>query len=459
MTPTRTPIMTSRRTLLAGAGALAVSASLAACGGKGSSSGSSKSIKVVYQKTSSFHQLEDLLKKAKTEYEKANSGMTVELTAIEGEQDQYFTKLALMNGSKDTAPDVMYEDAFQIRTDAAAGYLNPIDDYVAKWSDWSQYTDSVKEAGKGEDDKYYGVSLGTDTRAIYFNKTIFKEVGLAEDWQPKNWDEILEAARTIKAKKPDVIPFNMYASKAIGEGTSMQSFEMLLYGTDDTLYDTKTKKWVKGSQGFKDSLTFLKTVYDEGLGPSLDQALDANFGSRVSTELFPQGKIAMAVDGSWMPGGWISGENAWPEWEKTIAFAKMPTQKGQGAGFTSMSGGWTLAMGAQTKNADAAFAFMKVALDKANALKYDTENSQIAVRKDVAEDKTYLDYNPSFEFFSSLVEVTHFRPSTPDYSQISGNIQIACEDVVSGNATPEQAAKTYDEGLVQIVGDDNTQEA
>jgi multiple sugar transport system substrate-binding protein len=42
------------------------------------------------------------------------------MVPIEAEQDQYFTKLALMNGSPDTAPDVIYEDTFQIRSDAAA---------------------------------------------------------------------------------------------------------------------------------------------------------------------------------------------------------------------------------------------------------------------------------------------------------------------------------------------------
>lgn len=455
---THRPLMMSRRTLLTATGVTALGATLTACAG-GSSSRSESNLRVVYQKTAAFFQLEDLLTKAKKEFEAANSGVTIELVPIEAEQDQYFTKLALMNGSQDTAPDVMYEDAFQIRTDAAAGYLLPIDEYVASWEDWDQFTDSVKEAGKGEDDKLYGVSMGTDTRAIYFNKKIFAEVGLPEDWQPTTWDEILETARTIKAKKPDVIPFNMYVAKAVGEGTSMQSFEMLLYGTDDTLYDTETKKWITGSQGFKDSLEFLQTIYSEGLGPGLDQALDVNIGSRVSTELLPEGRLAMAVDGSWMPGGWISGENAWPEWEETIGLAKMPTQKGQGDGFTSMSGGWTLAIGSKTKNAKAAFDFISIALNKENSLKYDTENSQIAVRKDVAEDEAYLSFNPSFEFFSGCVEFTHFRPSTPDYSQISGNIQIACEDVATQASTPQEAAQAYDEGLIRIVGDDMTQEA
>ena len=49
----------------------------------------------------------------------------------------------------------------------------------------------------------------------------------------------------------------------------MQGFEMLLYGTsDDPLYDDDQQKWVVGSQGFKDALNFVKTVYSEKLGPT-----------------------------------------------------------------------------------------------------------------------------------------------------------------------------------------------
>lgn len=444
------------------AAALSISVALAGCGSSssgtsGGAGGGDGSLTVAYQRTSQFTQLDAVLKKAKAEYEAAHPGKTVKLVPVEAEQDQYFTKLALMNRSASTAPDVIYEDSFQVRSDAAAGYLSPIDEQLAKWSDWSQFDDTAKQAGLGDDGKTYGVSMGTDTRALYYNKKLFAQAGLPTEWQPKTWDDVLSAARTIKAKVPGVTPFNIYAGKSTGEGTSMQGFEMLLYGTDSTLFDTSTKKWVTGSPGFKDSLNFYKTVYGEKLGPSLDLALDATVGSRVSTELLPQGKLAIALDGSWLPGQWITGDNAWPEWEKTIGYAPMPTQKGQQPGATSMSGGWLLSVGAHAPDKQAAVDFIGVALSRENALKYDTENSQIAVRKDVATDPKYLSYNPSFKFFASLVPVTHFRPATPDYSQISGNIQVAVESVATGAATPEAAAQTYDQSLVGIVGQDKTQ--
>lgn len=446
-----------RRSLAAVAAAVTASLALAGCGGSDSEAAADPdTITVAYQRTSAFTQLDDLLTGVKEEYEAANPGTTVELAPIEAEAEQYFTKLALMNGSPETAPDVIYEDTFQVRSDAAAGFLAPIDDQLASWEDWDQFDDTAKQAGLGDDGQTYGVSMGTDTRGIFYNREVFAQAGLPADWAPATWDEILEAARAIKAAVPGVTPLNVYAGKANGEGTSMQGFEMLLYGTEDTLYDTEDQKWITGSQGFVDSLTFVQTIYGEGLAPSLDVALDASVGNRMATELLPQGKVAIAVDGSWVPGGWISGDNAWPEWEQTMGMAPMPTQDGQGDGATSMSGGWLLSVGANAPDVDAAFDVITVALNRENTLEYDTEASQIAVREDVATDPAYLEYNPSFEFFSSLVPVTNFRPATPDYSQISGNIQVAMEAVATGAQTPEQAAAAYDEALVGLVGEDQT---
>ena len=416
-------------------------------------------IRVAYQKTATFTQLDDLMKKAKTEYEAAHQGNTVELVAIEAEQDQYFTKLALMEGSPDTAPDVIYEDTFQVRSDAAAGYLMPIDDYVNAWADWGQFPDNAKKAGAGDDGKIYGVSMGSDTRGLYFRKDIFQKAGLPADWQPKTWDDVLAAARTVKAKVPGVIPFNIYAAKAFGEGTTMQAFEMLLYGTQQQLMDPATNKWLTKSPGYTASMGFIQTVFKEKLGPSIDQALDASLGGKVSTEWLPQGKLAIALDGSWLPGQWITGEHKWPESKDLIGLAMMPTQTGQAPGGVSMSGGWLLSVGAHAKDPQAAFNFISTALNKENSMKYDVEAGQIAVRNDVAADPAYTGANWSFPFFSSLMAVTHFRPATPDYPQISQYIQQGCEAVATGQQTPQQATDAYDQALIGVVGQENTQAA
>ena len=428
---------------------------LTACGGGGGDD--SSTVKIAYQKFGNFTQADELFQQVKEEFEAANEGVTVELVPIEASQNDYFTKLALMNRSASTAPDLMYEDTFMIKSDVEAGYLAPLDEYLDGWDDWPLYVDAAKQAGRGDDGKTYGVSMGTDTRALWFNKDVFAAAGLPTDWAPTTWDEILETARALKAASPDVIPLNVYSGKPMGEASVMQGFQMFLYGTGETLYDDESGTWVVGSDGFVESLEFLDTIYSEGLAPTPQQALDANIANTVSSDWLPGGKVGIALDGSWIPGNWLEdGTTPWPEWSETLGVAPMPTQDGQDPGAVSMSGGWTLAVGAQSDNPELAFEVLKTAMSADNALAFTVDNSQIAVRSDVAEAPEYLEANPTVGQFSDLVEVTHFRPATSDYAQISNAIQVAMESVMTGQQTPEEAAQVYDDAVVAIVGADKT---
>jgi multiple sugar transport system substrate-binding protein len=433
------------------AGLVAVAATAAGCGSGGS--GDANTIKIAYQKFGNFIQGDALFKKVKVEWEKANPGKKVTLVPIQGNDADYKTKLSLMQKSPSTAPDVLYEDTFTIASDVQAGYLAPLDTYVGKWADWSQFVASSKGSVTGQDGKVYGIPMGTDTRALWYNKQIFAKAGLPADWQPKTWNDLLTAARTIKSKVPGVIPLNVYVGKAGGEQSSMQGHEMLLYGTANKLYDDKTKKWLAPSKGFTDSLNFVKTVYGEGLGPTPQQALSPSIGTQVGGTMLPQGKLAIDLDGSWMPQTWIaSGASPWPQWSQVMGTAAMPTQNGEAPGKVSMSGGWTLAVGNKSTKKDLAFSFISTALNKENSLYYDINATQIPVRTDVASDPTYGKGDPTAKFFASLVPITNYRPALPPYPQISNEIQVAQEAVVSGQATPDAATSTFANAVKGIVG-------
>lgn len=428
---------------------------LSACSPGAPQGNEPKSLKIVYQKTDSFTALDDVFKAAKEEFEAANSGVTVQLEPIQANDDDYGTKLALSHRSAETAPDVFYEDTFKVRSDVDAGYLLKLDEHLASWPDWANFTEAAKAAGRADDGGIYAVPLGTDTRAIWYNKTVLQKAGIAVPWQPKTWDEILTAARKMKAADPSVVPFNMYAGKATGEGTVMQSFYELLYGTGSTLYDEQEKKWVVGSKGFTDSLQFLKTLYDEKLAVTPAEALDANVWKRVFGEWLPKGKMGATVEGSYTPSFWQKGgAYEWPGYTKDMGVAMFPTQHGQEPGGVSMSGGWTLAVGAKSKNPELAFKFLATALNRKNALAFDISNSQIAVRSDVAEDPTYLAANPFVKDVSDLVKVTHFRPATADYPRVSSAVQEATEAVITGKQSPAEAAAAYDAAITKLVGGD-----
>jgi multiple sugar transport system substrate-binding protein len=450
------------RFLVTGTGVAAIALVATACGGSSSGS-SSKTIKVVYQQqlNNSNKVQQTFLTPMVKAFEKANPGTKVKLTPVTASSNDYYTKLQLMMRSPSTAPDLVYEDTATINSDIASGYLKPLDEYTAKWSDWSQFADAAKAAvTSASDGKTYGVPDNTDTRGIWYNKKLFAKAGIAVPWQPKTWDDVLKAARTIKSELPGVTPMNLYTGTAGGEQSSMQGFEMLLYGTPaagNSLYDSDKKKWVVGSAGFKDSLQFVHTVYDEKLGPAPEQALGANIGATVGTEMIPAGKLAIDIDGSWMPNNWIrTGSKPWTEWESTMATAAMPTQNGQAPGRVSMSGGWAWSIPAKAKNPDLAWKFIQSLETRAASAEWNAMNATIAVRKDVAADEKYLKALPTNEFMTSLVADTHYRPGLPAYTQVSTAIQKAMESVTTGQSSVSEAADTYDNDVKTAVGDDET---
>lgn len=441
------------KSLISGVAAAAILA-VPACAA-GTDGAEDRVLKIAYQKTDSFAAVDNMLTAAKKDFEAANPGVTVEMQPIMANDEDYGTKLALALRSPETAPDVFYEDSFRVRADAAAGYLLKLDERLAAWEDWTAFSDAAKTAGAGDDGGTYAVPLGTDTRAIWYNKNVLQGAGIEVPWQPKTWDDILTAARTMKASDPGLIPFSMYAGKGSGEGTVMQSFYELLYGTGDTLYDDASNKWVVGSEGFIASLEFLQTLYAEGLAVTPAQALDGNVWKKVVGEWLPQGKMGGTVEGSYAPSFWQPGGSyEWPGYEQDMAVAEFPTRNGQAPGAVSMSGGWTLAVSADSSNPDLAFSFLTSALNKQNSLAFALESLQIAVREDVASEPAYLSANPFIKDVSALVEVTHFRPTTADYPKISAAVQEATEAVITGTLSPEEAAARYDEAVRAQVGDE-----
>ncbi|MFD5132636.1 extracellular solute-binding protein [Streptomyces olindensis] len=433
--------------------ALVVAATaLTACGGGSGSDPDTVKVSFKQSTDNSVKVMDTYLADIKKQFEKAHPGKKVELVPIKAPDSEYYTKLQQMLRSPKTAPDLVYEDTFLINSDITSGYLKPLDPYLAKWPDWNRFMDTAKAAARGEDGKTYGVPDGTDTRGLWFSKDIFAKAGLPADWQPKTWNDVLTAARTIKRKVPGVIPLNVYTGKPVGEAATMQTFEMLLYGTNDgstdPLYDKASKKWIAGGQGFEDALAFVETVYKEKLGPDVSDALDPNVMTRVRGEWLPQGELGIALDGSWLPQDWLPGSgHEWPEWSEELGLAAMPTQHGQAPGKVSMSGGWTWSIPAKAANPDLAFEFIRTMQTKANAQKWYIANSGIAVREDVAEDPAYVDAQPGIKFFTDLVASTHYRPAYPAYPKVSTAIQEAMESVTTGDASADEAMSAYTDAL------------
>ncbi|WP_010313010.1 extracellular solute-binding protein [Saccharopolyspora spinosa] len=424
---------------------------LAACGG--SAADDPNTISVAYHRYGNTLQVDQWMQRVKQQYEQAHPGKTVKLDPVVAPEGEYLSKLQLRMRSPSTAPDVLYEDSFNVNSDVAAGYLAPLDDRLAQWPDWGQYIDTTKQAGKAEG-KTYGVPLDTDTRGLWYNRELFAEVGLPAEWRPRTWDDILDAARQAKQRRPDAIALDLALGKAEGESVSMQTVEMLLYGTGTgTLYDEQQQKWIAPSKGFVDALGFLSTALSEDLTQSKAQIADAQYDKVFRDDLTREGRVAIRLDGSFASGNWV--DSGWQDWNRTMAATPMPTQHGQAPGTVTLSGGWTLAISSSSRKQDDAFEFIKQAMAKDNVVEYAAASGNLPARADAAADPRVIDANPLNPFWIGLLGTTHYRPALPEYPKVSEQIQQSVLDMMAGKP-PAEVADQWAQQVSRIVQPANT---
>jgi len=432
---------------------------LQACGGSSNANGTI-TIKVAYQQFGPPpYPSQVWWNSVKKNVEAAHPNIKVQLEPIIADEGSYYTKLDLMLRSPSTAPDLVMEDSFLIGSDVTAGYLQPLDSYLAQWPAYKQQWYPSMQKITTFNGHNYGVMYNTDVRGIWYNKSIFQKAGLPTNWQPRTWADILSAAQTIKSKVPGVIPMNLYSGVPMDEASSMQGFEMLLYGTKDPLYDYQTNKWVTSSPGFRDALNFVKQVYNPAnlLGPTNDIALSTEAGNTMSQQLLPQGKLAIDIDGSWLGGTWNStGQAPWPQWSSTMGVAKMPTEFGQAPNYVTLSGGWGYSIAAQSKHKDDAFMVLQTAFNLQDVGTFDVQSGSIATRQDITKLPSYanLPYNA---LFTSMLTFTQYRPAFPAYPKVSVQIDNAMQHVMSGQSA-DAAMSSYAQSVQGIVGAGSTEQ-
>jgi multiple sugar transport system substrate-binding protein len=400
----------------------------------------------------------DWLNRVEQQLVKSNSSIRLKLIPIVASEGDYYTKVDLMMRSSSTAPDLVREDSFLIGSDVTAGYLAPLDSCLSSWPEYRQQWYSKMQSITTFQGHNYGVMNGTDDRLIWYNKHVFQRAGLPTNWQPKSWNAILSAARTIKNRLKGVIPMNLYSGIPQDEASTMQGFEMLLYGTKNKLFDYSTRKWVVSSPGFLSSLNFVQQVYNSSnlLGPPDDIALTGQTGDIVHLQLLPKDKIGIDIDGSWVSSNWYpKGPHPWPQWQSVMGHAEMPTQFGGAPYHVTLSGGWSFSVASRSGNKAAACQLLKAMNSRANLAQYDVEDGQISPRKDVVKVAAYAKV-PLNGFYTSLLSFTQFRPAFPEYPRVSNQVDLAMENVMTG-MKPQDAMSGYAQAVTGIVGKNKTE--
>jgi multiple sugar transport system substrate-binding protein len=373
------------------------------------------------------------------------NGVDVKIDLQKIGDDDYYTKLLLRLDSNDV-PDVFHFGGSSIGELADAGYIEPLDDYVAQWPDWSQYPESVR-SGVTYKGKVWAIPYGLDMRWLYFRKDDLQKAGLAADWQPANVQGILDAAAAVKkANEANVLPYALYAGAAGSSGTADHAFVPLLWAYGGELQD-KDGKWIGDSPATRKVLAYYQKAYN-GLSPK--DILTATKPWTSMREKLGNGQLALLFEGGWVYGGWASKDAA--ATQKNIGYVLHPTENG-GPSFTIGGPGTCWYITAKSKNKQGAWEFIKDFNTAEIVGKLNAEDPHPVARKDAADVAEFKANKYNVDSTAAL-EKAKFTPPDPNYGKVIEAIQKATGRVASGEMSPDDAAKRYTEDLSQAIGAD-----
>ncbi|HEY2675372.1 MAG TPA: sugar ABC transporter substrate-binding protein [Steroidobacteraceae bacterium] len=199
----------------------------------------------------------ETLKSLVSAFEKQNPGTHVEITSLAW--SSAFEKLATMVSAGDT-PDVVEMPDRWLSLYARNGNLESLEPYLSSWSETQDLSDRALEMARSVDKTAYLIPYGLYLRALFYNKVLFKQAGIAA--APKTMDEFREDARKISAL-PGKAGYCLRGGPGglnawIMFGAAMAGNNMFF--RPDGTSTLSGEDWIKGT-------AWMVNLYKEGLAP------------------------------------------------------------------------------------------------------------------------------------------------------------------------------------------------
>lgn len=271
-------------------------------------------------------------------------------------------------------PDVIHQDRFTIGDWASRDTFLPLDKYITRDRDqplgvraedyypacWREanYTNPLTGA-KG----VFAVPSGTDDRALYYNKTLFRDAGIVdakgEPKPPQTWDELLEDAKKLTHLNSD----GTYDRIGFIPNYGNSWLYIYAWQNDGEFMSPDGRTCTLNAPANVAALDYMVRMYDALGGIDKITAYQSGFQSN-ELDPFLTGKIAMKTDGSWVLNN-IARYG--PDLDFGVAPAPVPAERIQKVGrfkddkdtYITWAGGFSFAIPRGGHHPDEAWEFIK----------------------------------------------------------------------------------------------------
>lgn len=300
-----------------------------------------------------------------------------------------------------------------------AGILEPVTKVIPKNFFSRFYPSALKALSyKGT---YYSLPEAASVRLLVYNKALFHKAGIAVP--PATWTQL--EADAIKIHK---------ATGAAGYGLTGTQVETSLgywytmWGFGGSILNAADTKGGFTSPQDVAALTFLEHLIKAG---GTEQGVTASSRTDLESE-FDSGKVAMMIDGPWLPNGAIKAKIP-------VGLANMPHQPGVKMRNTAIEDSWVIFKTGSAAQQKAAAEFSEFMFTPSVRFTFDKAEGFLPVEKAVGANP-YFAHNPVMSvYLKAFAGPTVAEPIVAKFSAISLAVTNAVESVYTGGASPSAA--------------------
>jgi multiple sugar transport system substrate-binding protein len=314
----------------------------------------------------------------------------------------------------------------------AAGLLEQVDGYMTP-EFRSQFIPLLIDEGSQYDGKTFGLPITVTSRALYYNKTLFKQAGLTSP--PKSWAELKAAAKAIHALGPDKYGFGVQGKEA---ETSTYFYYFLWGNGGNTLSEDGTRPMFNGPEGLE-AAKFLKEMIDEGL----TQPNPENSNRADLETAFSNGDLGMVITAPMLA---TRLQREAPDLE--YGLSAIPYQQVQATALVQDT--LILFKQAEQKNKDAAWKFIEFLYKDEYRLKYALQEGVLPEKISVAENSQIAN-NPAFSFFMETLPTGQFESLNVKSADISDAVAASLQSVYLNKTSPEEALNNAAAQVLQML--------
>lgn len=371
------------------------------------------------------------------EFEATHPGIKVNLVELPQDTNKKLQMINTVLQAQDNSMDVFDSDVTWPPIFAAAGWVEPLDNYLSE-NEMEDFLPGPVGAVTYMN-KTWGIPYRTDAGMLYYRKDLLEKYNRDV---PKTWDQLIETSKYIMEREENMK--GHAGSWAQYEGLTCNLMEFVwsyggkVFNEDgDVVYNSP--ETVEAVSTMTDMIN-KHDIMPNGI---------VNFYSGDARAPFFSGKLVFLRD--W-PSGWRKSQD--PDDSQVVGkvgIAALPMGTPDQRSYSTL-GGWQIMVSKYSDNKEAAIEFAKfrgsTIAQKMAALGL----SHIPARESLYSDAEVLEKMPFIEDMFPAFVSAYPRPKSPYYAEISNILQVETQMAFVEDKTAKEAVKDAEQKIKKLLG-------